>query len=134
MAALCNEQALHSVSPYGGESELSIGTNPPAIFRVAFTNTASEQRLELRRRKDDKDDAREFTILLRASAASDEPTHVVKVRGYRLKRVPPQGESDKSWVGILAAPGEKDVYTALFPGGEVIAAFCGEVRLTGKEA
>src|SRR5207249_3660110 len=46
LATLCNEQSPNSVSPYGGESELSVGTNPPTVFRVAFTNTPSEQELE----------------------------------------------------------------------------------------
>ena len=54
LAALCNEQSPGSVSPYGGEGELSIGTNPSAVFRVAFTNTPGEQVLELRLSEDDK--------------------------------------------------------------------------------
>ncbi len=48
IAVLCNERIPNSVSPYGGQGELSVGTNPPAKFRVAFTNTPSEQKLELR--------------------------------------------------------------------------------------
>src|SRR3954447_20214829 len=48
LAALCNEQSPGSVSPYGSEGELSIGTNPSAVFRVAFTNTPGEQVLELK--------------------------------------------------------------------------------------
>ncbi len=47
IAVLCNEHASNSVSPYGGESELSIGTNPPMVFRVSFANTPAEQTLEL---------------------------------------------------------------------------------------
>ena len=47
IAVLCNERTPNSVSPYGGESELSIGTNPPAVFRVTFANTSAEQMLEL---------------------------------------------------------------------------------------
>jgi len=47
IAALCNEQAAISVSPYGGQAELSVGTNPPVVFRVAFANTPAEQTLEL---------------------------------------------------------------------------------------
>jgi hypothetical protein len=49
LAALCNERPPHSASPYGGEGELLVGGNPPTVFRVAFTNTPGEQRLELRR-------------------------------------------------------------------------------------
>jgi hypothetical protein len=47
IAVLCNEQSPNSVSPYGGESELSIGTNPRTVFRVSFANTPAEQMLEL---------------------------------------------------------------------------------------
>src|SRR4051812_32293134 len=47
LAALCNERTPNSVSPYGGEGELSVGANPPTVFRVAFTNTPGEQRLEV---------------------------------------------------------------------------------------
>jgi hypothetical protein len=47
VAALCNEQGSHPVSPYGGQSQLSVGTNPSSAFTVKFTNTASEQKLEL---------------------------------------------------------------------------------------
>jgi hypothetical protein len=57
MAALCNERVPDSVSPYGGEGELSVGTSPPTIFRVAFTNTPGEQRLEVRRLADHRDGA-----------------------------------------------------------------------------
>jgi hypothetical protein len=49
MAALCNERIPDSVSPHGGEGELSIGIERPTVFRVAFTNTPGEQRLEVRR-------------------------------------------------------------------------------------
>jgi hypothetical protein len=54
MAALCNERSPNSVSPYGGEGELSIGADPPTILLVAFTNKPGEQRLEVRRRSDKK--------------------------------------------------------------------------------
>jgi hypothetical protein len=47
IAALCNEQIPNSVTPYGGESELSVGANPQAIFRVTFVNTQQEQKLVL---------------------------------------------------------------------------------------
>jgi hypothetical protein len=47
IAALCNEQSSGSVSPYGGQGELSVGTNPPVVFEIAFVNTPEEQRLEL---------------------------------------------------------------------------------------
>ena len=47
VAALCNEGAPNSVTPYRGEGELSVWTNPPASFHVAFTNTPTEQWLEV---------------------------------------------------------------------------------------
>jgi hypothetical protein len=47
LAALCNEQTPNSVTPYGGQGQFSPGTSPPAVFRVAFINTAAEQKLEL---------------------------------------------------------------------------------------
>ena len=47
IAVLCNEHNPNSVSPYGGQGELSIGTAPATVFRVAFANTPDEQSLEL---------------------------------------------------------------------------------------
>jgi hypothetical protein len=47
LAALCNERSPNPVSPYRGEGEFSVGTSPPAVFRVAFTNTPGEQRVEV---------------------------------------------------------------------------------------
>jgi hypothetical protein len=47
VAVLCNERVPNSVSPYGGQGELSVGANPPTVFRVTFVNTPDEQRLEL---------------------------------------------------------------------------------------
>src|SRR5437016_3972082 len=36
VATLCNEQTPDSVSPYGGQAELSVGANPPSVFRITF--------------------------------------------------------------------------------------------------
>jgi hypothetical protein len=47
VAVLCNERSPNSVSPYGGRGELIVGANPATVFRVVFTNTPGEQRLEL---------------------------------------------------------------------------------------
>jgi hypothetical protein len=47
VATLCNEQVPNAVTPYRGEGEISVCTNPPATFRVAFTNTPAVQQLEL---------------------------------------------------------------------------------------
>lgn len=46
IAALCNEQALVAISPYGGECDLSVGGNS-LLLRVAFMNTPETQTLEL---------------------------------------------------------------------------------------
>lgn len=59
VAALCNERTPSSVTPYGGEGELSICTDPPTVFRVAFTNTPGEQRLELRCMTNERGGARD---------------------------------------------------------------------------
>ncbi len=47
MAALCNERSPNSVSPYGGQGELSVGENPAVVFRVTFVNTPADQKIEL---------------------------------------------------------------------------------------
>lgn len=47
LASLCNERNPHSVSPYGGRGELSVGVNPPSLVKVSFANTPTEQKLEL---------------------------------------------------------------------------------------
>jgi hypothetical protein len=47
VAALCNERSPHSVSPYGGQGEASVGDNPPTVIRVSFVNTPGEQWLDL---------------------------------------------------------------------------------------
>src|SRR5271157_18049 len=45
VAVLCNERSPNSVSPYGGQGEVSVGANPAMTFRVEFANTPDEQRL-----------------------------------------------------------------------------------------
>jgi hypothetical protein len=47
LAVLCNERRPGSCSPYGGQGEIAVGSNPSTVFRVVFTNTPTEQRLEL---------------------------------------------------------------------------------------
>ncbi|HEX7379169.1 MAG TPA: hypothetical protein VF278_18755 [Pirellulales bacterium] len=44
IAALCNEFAPSSVSPYGGEGRFAVGASS---LRVAFVNRPGEQRLSL---------------------------------------------------------------------------------------
>jgi hypothetical protein len=47
LGVICKERIPNSVSPYGGQGKLTVGTIPGMVFRVAFTNTSSEQRFEL---------------------------------------------------------------------------------------
>jgi hypothetical protein len=47
VAVLCNERSPNSVSPYGGQAEVSVGSTPTTVFRLTFVNTTAEQRLEL---------------------------------------------------------------------------------------
>lgn len=48
LAALCNERSPNSVSPYGGQGNLSAGANSATLFRVSFTNTPDQQWFQLR--------------------------------------------------------------------------------------
>jgi hypothetical protein len=54
IAALCNEHHPHSVTPYQGDGEIVVPTpisddcGPRSTCFVSFTNTPSDQRLELR--------------------------------------------------------------------------------------
>ena len=75
VAALCNERTPNSVSPYGGEGELSIGTNPPTVLRVAFTNTPDEQRLEVSLGGNDKDEERDIVRTPGATGEEASRTH-----------------------------------------------------------
>jgi hypothetical protein len=47
VAALCNERNPNSVSPYGGQGEVAVKTDPAKTVRVAFVNTPEQQSLEL---------------------------------------------------------------------------------------
>lgn len=47
VAVLCNQYKPNSVSPYGGQGELLVGSNPATTIRVAFVNTPDEQCLEM---------------------------------------------------------------------------------------
>src|SRR5262249_34377309 len=44
LSTLCNERQPNSCSPYGGQGEIAIGTTG---FKLVFTNTPGEQRLQL---------------------------------------------------------------------------------------
>lgn len=47
IAVLCNEKNPNAATAYGGRCEWLTDDNPPTMFRVLFTNTPAEQRLEL---------------------------------------------------------------------------------------
>jgi hypothetical protein len=47
IAVLCNERSPNSVSPYGGQGEVTVDTNPAKAIRVTFVNTPDQQSLEL---------------------------------------------------------------------------------------
>jgi len=46
IAALCVQP--NAVTPYRGEGEVTLPGNPPTVLQVAFTNTPTEQRLDVR--------------------------------------------------------------------------------------
>jgi anti-anti-sigma factor len=47
LAALCNERTPDSVSPDGGQGELSVGVDPAAVFRVVVVNTPAGEQFHL---------------------------------------------------------------------------------------
>ena len=47
IAVLCNQRMPNSVSPYNGQGELSIGSDPTTAMQVVFVNTPDVQSLEL---------------------------------------------------------------------------------------
>ncbi len=47
LAVLCNQRKPGSVSPYGGEGELSIGPTSENAVHVSFINTSAEHSLRL---------------------------------------------------------------------------------------
>src|ERR1700733_6438110 len=51
VATFCNEQTPDSVSPYGGEGELSKGANPATVLKVRLINTPAMQKLEVMPKK-----------------------------------------------------------------------------------
>ena len=47
VAALCNERNPDSVSPYGGQGEISMRTDPSKTIQAMFVNTPEEQRVDM---------------------------------------------------------------------------------------
>ncbi len=128
IAALCNKRNPHSVTPYGGEGEVIVPAPvsencvPPSTCYVSYSNTPSDQRLELRFSRSSFNDRRRFTVLLR-----DKRT--VTVFGHALKYVQNASNStDSGSYGILSRADGGEVLVALFRVSEVVGVFSGEIR------
>lgn len=123
IAALCNEQHPHSVTPYRGEGEITVpsagleSSLPPSICHVAYTNTPSEQRLEIRFARSSAVGGTRFTVLLRAGGRA------IRVFGHALTYIPHTSASESGSYGILSRVGEDENLIALFPVTEVIGVF-----------
>jgi hypothetical protein len=123
VAAICNDQNPRSVTPYDGEAEIVHPVQPIAVngFRpascfVSFTNTPSEHHLEMRFSRSAAVEGSRFTVLLRDQ-------RIVTVYGHQL-----QYQTDSGSYGILACGADGDLLVALFPAGEVIGVFRGDIR------
>jgi hypothetical protein len=122
VAALCNERLPNSVSPYGGQGELSTEAAPSTVFQVAFTNTPGEQRLEVRPVGNDRDGVRKFTVLLSDS-------RVITVYGHALTYVPnTSNPGDFGSYGVLWQTGEAERLVALFRVSAVTGIFSGDLQ------
>jgi hypothetical protein len=128
VAALCNEQHPGSVTPYRGEGEVVVPAAPspngnaPSTCYIRFTNTPSEQHLEMRFSRSAASDENRFTVLLR-----DKRT--VTVFGYALKYLHnASNQTDAGSYGIISRSSDDEVLVALFPVSEVIGVFSGELR------
>lgn len=125
VAALCNELRPGSVTPYRGEGEvvvpspLSPNCSLPSTCYVTFTNTPSEQQLQIRFSRSAAGDGNRFTVLLR-----DQRT--VTVYGQTLKYIQnPSNPTDCGSYGILSGGFGGEVLAALFGVSEVIGVFSG---------
>jgi hypothetical protein len=133
IAALCNENHPHSVTPYRGEGEIVVPPQwvapesvPPSTCYVSFTNTPSEQRLEVRFSRSSVGDGSRFTVLLR-----DKRT--VTVVGHAVRYIPgmQSNPNDSGSYGILSRVGDSEVLVALFRVTEVVGVFSGELGELG---
>jgi hypothetical protein len=132
VAALCNELHPHSVTPYQGEGEILIPApgsesgGAPSTCHASFTNTPSDQRLELRFSRGSFGDGSRFTVLLR-------DRRTVTVFGHALQYLPgmTSNPNDSGSYGILSRVGGDEVLVALFRASEVTGVFRGDIREPG---
>lgn len=129
IAAICNEQRPDSVTPYRGEGNIAVlppdsldsRKRVPSTCYVSFTNTPSDQHLEMRFSMSSAGDGNRFTVLLR-----DKRT--VTVSGHALKYVQnATNQTDSGSYGILSRTDSGEVLVALFNVAEVIGVFSGDV-------
>ncbi len=131
IAAICNEQHPESVTPYCGEGNIAVlppvsqGSEkvvPPSTCFVSFTNTPSDQHLEMRFSSSSAGDGNRYTVLLR-----DKRT--VTVIGHSLKYVENHSnQADTGLYGILSRTDHGEALVALFRVSEVIGVFSGDIH------
>jgi hypothetical protein len=137
VAAICNEQRPQSVTPYRGEGDIVVlppvsqdspKCVPPSTCYVSFTNTPSDQKLEMRFSRSSTGNGNRFTVLLRDN-------RTVTVFGHALKYVQNASNStDYGSYGILSHADGGEVIVALFRVSEVIGVFSGDIREPGGSA
>ncbi len=131
IAAICNEQHPESVTPYRGEGNIAVlppvsqcseKVVPPSTCFVSFTNTPSDQHLEMRFSSSSAGDGNRFTVLLR-----DKRT--VTVIGHSLKYLQNASDhADNGSHGILSRMDSGEVLVGLFRVSDVIGVFSGDIR------
>lgn len=127
VAVLCNEHHPDSVTPYRGEGEVAVprspaqGPDPRSTCYAAFTNTPSDQRLELRFSRDSAGEEAEFTVLFRDKRTAT-------VLGHTTRYVATNGGTGDGVYKILARTGGKSSVVAVFAASEVFAVFRGDLH------
>ena len=127
VAVLCNDHRPHSATPYRGEGEVAVPRRPdrgPAAGSTcyaAFTNTPSDQRLELRFSRDSAGGEAEFTVVFRDKRTAT-------VFGHTTQYVAANGGAGDGVYEILARTGGKSAVVGVFSASEVIAVFRGDLH------
>lgn len=121
------------MTPYHGEGEIIVPSQPvgtdgvqSSTCYVSFTNTPSEQRLEVRFSRVSTGDESRFTVLFR-----DDRT--VTVVGHAVTFIPgmQSNANESGSYGILSRVGNAEVLIAIFPVSEVLGVFSGELGQLG---